>query len=64
MLKRFPYIVTDIDGVLLRGRKEIPRTKTALETIKRLNIPLCCLTNGGGSTEQVKADKCNAIFKF
>lgn len=63
MLKRLPYIVSDIDGVLVRGRVPIPRTKEALERVSRMGLPFCCLTNGGGSTEQVKADKLNAIFK-
>ena len=63
MILRLPYIVSDIDGVLVRGRNQIPRTAEALQLIERLGIPFCCLTNGGGSTEQVKADKLNAIFK-
>lgn len=49
MAKRLPYIITDIDGVLIRGKNVIPRTVEALQLIRKLNLPFCCLTNGGGS---------------
>lgn len=62
MARRLPYIITDIDGVLIRGKNIIPKTVEALQIIRKLKIPFCCLTNGGGSVEQVKADKMNVIF--
>lgn len=48
-MKRLPFIITDIDGVLIRGKNVIPRTVEALQLIKKMRIPFCCLTNGGGS---------------
>jgi ribonucleotide monophosphatase NagD (HAD superfamily) len=43
-----PIVITDIDGVLLRGSTQIPGTLSALRKLKQCNIPLACLTNGGG----------------
>jgi ribonucleotide monophosphatase NagD (HAD superfamily) len=43
-----PLLVTDIDGVLVRGSIPIPGTKEALLALKQSNIPITCLTNGGG----------------
>lgn len=43
-----PIIISDIDGVLLRGSTQIPGTLRALHRLKEENIPLACLTNGGG----------------
>ena len=49
-----PIIITDIDGVLLRGTTRIPGTLEALQSLKKHNIPLACLTNGGGQLESYK----------
>ena len=43
-----PLLVTDIDGVLLRGSCPIPGTKEALLALKESSVPYTCLTNGGG----------------
>jgi HAD superfamily hydrolase (TIGR01456 family) len=45
----------DIDGVLLQGRKVIPQAKTALNLLRKKNIPFCILTNGGAMMEEEKA---------
>lgn len=43
-----PIVITDIDGVLLRGSTQIPGTLDAVRLLKQHGIPLACLTNGGG----------------
>lgn len=43
-----PIVITDIDGVLLRGTVQIPGTLEALKLLKAEHVPFACLTNGGG----------------
>lgn len=43
-----PLLVTDIDGVLVRGSTPIAGTKEALLALKEHGVPITCLTNGGG----------------
>lgn len=43
-----PVLITDIDGVLVRGSNPISTTLSALNKIKEEKIPFACLTNGGG----------------
>lgn len=43
-----PIIITDIDGVLLRGHTPIPGTLQAVRELSKEGVPLACLTNGGG----------------
>jgi len=43
-----PILITDIDGVLVRGSTPIKSTLSALIKLKQNNIPFACLTNGGG----------------
>ncbi|EGR34584.1 hypothetical protein IMG5_006450 [Ichthyophthirius multifiliis] len=80
MKKLIPAILSDIDGVLVRGKNPIPRTQYALnyirQSLKKIykntqtpyidneNIPFLCLTNGGGILEQEKADQLNDILKL
>ena len=48
-IKNFqPVIISDIDGVLVRGKIPIPSTHQALNKIRQHQIPFACLTNGGG----------------
>ncbi len=58
-----PIVITDIDGVLLRGKTPIPRTEGALKQLENNQIPLTCLTNGGGRLEEVKCQEMNSIFQ-
>ena len=44
-----PVLVTDIDGVLVRGSTPIQTTLDALHKIQSHKIPFACLTNGGGN---------------
>ncbi len=46
-----PAIVSDIDGVLIRGVKQIKNADLSLNHIFKEQIPFCMLTNGGGETE-------------
>ncbi|KAF0975080.1 hypothetical protein FDP41_005833 [Naegleria fowleri] len=54
----------DIDGVLLRGHKPIPKSREALIELKKNKIPFLCLTNGGGFLESVKAEYVNNVLKL
>ena len=57
-----PVIISDIDGVLMRGPTPIPQTHQALLKVHSHNIPFACLTNGGGQPEERKSAKLNAAF--
>lgn len=57
-----PIVITDIDGVLLRGTVQIPGTLDALKRLKAEQVPFACLTNGGGQLEELKVKKMNDIF--
>lgn len=69
---RHPFgIAFDIDGVLLRGRDPIGRSREALLGLfqKRQNslipkVPHVFLTNGGGGTEFSKAKELSEILKI
>lgn len=71
---RLPAIVTDIDGVLIRGGKAIAKSGDALKKIRSristldekfkdvpedIKLPMYCLTNSGGVLEWEKADSLN-----
>jgi ribonucleotide monophosphatase NagD (HAD superfamily) len=71
-LRRVPAIVTDIDGVLVRGKNIIPGAPHVLKSVLEgkflksnnpFKIPFVCLTNGGGLLEKHKAEQLNNIFK-
>lgn len=51
---RFGFMF-DIDGVLVRGRRAIPRATVAMKKVLQLGIPTIFLTNGGCETEEHKA---------
>ena len=67
MMSRLPGIVSDIDGVVMRGATPIPGAKEALERIltgvrlgsEKKELPFMFLTNGGHYTEKQKAEKMN-----
>ncbi|CAI2373274.1 unnamed protein product [Moneuplotes crassus] len=80
-LRRFsskiPAIVTDIDGVMIRGGVQVGNSAKAVTTLKtplkQLNptrfghlsaekVPFICLTNGGGMMEEKKAESVNNIL--
>lgn len=72
-MRKVPAILTDIDGVLLRGRTCIPRSDLGLKLLrkplKELNsklfkdvnqsLPLMAVTNGGGKLEIDRANELN-----
>jgi len=47
-------VAFDIDGVLYRGSDDIAPAKAVIETLRKKNIPVLFLTNGGGLTEALK----------
>ncbi|KAJ0400468.1 hypothetical protein P43SY_004817 [Pythium insidiosum] len=48
-------IAFDIDGVLVRGGKELPRARDIILRLREDNVPHIFLTNGGGCMEAEKA---------
>ena len=50
-------LALDIDGVFLKGKRVIPGTPAALQTLNRNRVPYVFVTNGGGITEQAKAEQ-------
>ncbi|KAJ3330125.1 Haloacid dehalogenase-like hydrolase domain-containing 5 [Blyttiomyces sp. JEL0837] len=45
----------DVDGVLIRGKNVLPHASRTLQRLRKLNVPYIFLTNGGGTTEELKA---------
>jgi ribonucleotide monophosphatase NagD (HAD superfamily) len=74
-MRKVPGIISDIDGVLIRGSNAIKRSRENVMMLKKpLNqlfknnkefsnhsnrIPFVCLTNGGGMLEGEKANQLN-----
>ena len=66
---RLPAILSDIDGVLYRGGKPIAGSSWATKRLikpftlpsshETVKLPFSLLTNGGGDTEQDRADLVN-----
>ncbi|CAG8535952.1 14459_t:CDS:10 [Acaulospora morrowiae] len=59
----------DIDGVLIKGNNVVPEAKRALQFLNGDNllnkkIPFILLTNGGGETEESKAEKMSEKLDF
>ena len=69
---RVPGILCDIDGVLYRGKRPIPRSPEALKcllsqhtckkTSQKFNFPFFLLTNGGGILENDRAKVVNKVM--
>ena len=57
-----PIVVTDIDGVLMRGSTPIEGTASAVHRLRERKVPFACLTNGGGQLESKKVHKMNTSF--
>ncbi|CAK63612.1 unnamed protein product (macronuclear) [Paramecium tetraurelia] len=72
MNKLLPAIVSDIDGVLIRGKSTIPNSDIVVQELlnchytngekHNIRIPFYLLTNGGGCTELEKANSLNRIM--
>ena len=45
----------DVDGVLVRGPQVLSRATAALQLLRDRGVPLCFVTNGGGTTEEWRA---------
>eukprot|EP00466_Bigelowiella_natans_P020744 jgi/Bigna1/89553/estExt_fgenesh1_pg.C_510104 len=48
-------IAFDVDGVLLKGNEPVPGARNVLSYLSENKIPHVFMTNGGGSTENIKA---------
>ena len=62
MTARLPAIVSDLDGVVIKGHSPaIGGAKAVLQKLLKVNkttkkkVPILFLTNGGGKTEREKA---------
>jgi HAD superfamily hydrolase (TIGR01456 family) len=55
-------IAFDIDGVFYRGKDVIPGASRALQRLEEHKIPHIFMTNGGGVTEQKKAESLSGIL--
>ncbi len=50
----------DIDGVLVRGKTILPAAREAMKKLckgGKWQVPVCFMTNGGGITEDEKAQQ-------
>ncbi|KAI9719532.1 MAG: hypothetical protein M1828_006161 [Chrysothrix sp. TS-e1954] len=56
--------VFDIDGVLVRGSKSLPRAAKTLASLRRQRVPFLLLTNGGGYDEERRAEKLTEEIGF
>jgi ribonucleotide monophosphatase NagD (HAD superfamily) len=54
----------DIDGVLIRGKEEIPGATQVLQKLTALHVPFVFVTNGGGCTEAHKAAELSVRFSI
>jgi HAD superfamily hydrolase (TIGR01456 family) len=59
--KRFG-VVLDIDGVLIHGSRLLTHTVEALQLLHRSKIPTVFVTNGGGITEEHKANELSKLI--
>lgn len=55
-------VVLDIDGVLIHGRRLLSHTIEALQLLYHSKIPTVFVTNGGGITEELKAEELSQII--
>ena len=55
-------LALDVDGVLHRGTDLIADAPKVLATLKKRKIPFLLLTNGGGQTEEARAQKFTKKF--
>ncbi|KAM3140631.1 hypothetical protein pb186bvf_007229 [Paramecium bursaria] len=63
-MKKLPAVVSDIDGVIVRGKQIIKGSDYVVNSIlQKPSIPFYLLTNGGGQLEQEKAIGLNKILK-
>jgi HAD superfamily hydrolase (TIGR01456 family) len=57
-------ILFDIDGVLLKGKVVLPQAVKSLHRLHQHKVPFAFLTNGGGVTEQSKAEELSSKFRL
>lgn len=64
-------ICFDVDGVLRKGLKALPRARESLIKLRLVsilcrqkNVPFAIVTNGGGETETVRADKISKVLNL
>ena len=55
-------VAFDIDGVLTRAPNPIPGAKEALELLQAAGAPFALMTNGGGTTEALKAAQLSTLL--
>ena len=63
--KKLPGIACDIDGVLIRGSKNVIASSVSAMRILRncsVRLPFVCLSNSGGNLEKSKAEQLNRLL--
>jgi ribonucleotide monophosphatase NagD (HAD superfamily) len=50
-----PAILSDIDGVVYRGGREIGKSRFVIDKILKSKLPFALLTNGSGVSENERA---------
>ncbi len=55
-------VVLDIDGVVYRSKQIIKGSDEAVRQLHHLKIPFCFMTNGGGYTEQQRAEQLSLLL--
>ncbi|KAJ3217663.1 hypothetical protein HDU67_007486 [Dinochytrium kinnereticum] len=55
-------IVFDIDGVLIRGKTVLPEAVRTIRKLVDMKVPFIFLTNGGGVTEEKRAEAMSRKF--
>lgn len=59
-----PAVCIDVDGVIKRGSLPIPSALPSIIKLRKYNIPLSILTNGGGDTEQSRAHQYSKLLNL
>jgi hypothetical protein len=64
--KPLPCIVSDIDGVIVKGDEQITNTPKVVQQLISgpQQVPFMMMTNNGGTTEQKYADKMNTVLGY
>ncbi|WEJ94407.1 hypothetical protein PSN45_001891 [Yamadazyma tenuis] len=64
-LSRTPKsVVFDIDGVLIKGGRQIPQARPALELLDKNRVPFVLLTNGGGVKESDRIEYLSDLIHY
>lgn len=63
-INKKPAVCIDVDGVLRIGNRSVSGATEALKKLRDNNVPLAIITNGGGETEKIRAEKISSLLKL